>query len=100
RLDLFALGALTFERPDMDTFRGLALAYSAMRKGGSAPAMYNAANECAVELFLNKGIAYLEIAEVIEAAMDCGRWVEDPDLEDILATEREIYEFVESRWGN
>ena len=100
RLDLFALGALTFERPDMDTFRGLALAYSAMRKGGSAPAMYNAANECAVELFLNKGIAYLEIAEVIEAAMECGRWVEDPDLEDILATEREIHEYVESRWGN
>lgn len=100
RLDLFSLGALTFERPDTDTFRGLALAFLAMRKGGNTPAMYNAANECAVELFLNHRIAWLEIAEIIEAAMDCGRWVENPDVEDILATEREIHEFVESRWGN
>lgn len=100
RLDLFALNALTFERPDTDTFRGLALAYLAMERGGNAPTMYNAANECAVELFLNHRIAYPEIAEVIEAALEYGRWVDHPDVDAILATEREIHEFVESRWKN
>lgn len=100
RLDLFAQNALTFERPDTDTFRGLVLAYLAMERGGNAPTMYNAANECAVELFLNHRIAYLEIAEVIEAALEYGRWVDHPDVDAILATEREIHEFVESRWKN
>lgn len=100
RLDLFAQNALTFERPDTDTFRGLALAYLAMERGGNAPTMYNAANECAVELFLNHRIAYPEIAEVIEAALEYGRWVDHPDVDAILATEREIHEFVESRWKN
>lgn len=100
RLDLFAQNALTFERPDTDTFRGLVLAYLAMERGGNAPTMYNAANECAVELFLNHRIAYPEIAEVIEAALEYGRWVDHPDVDAILATEREIHEFVESRWKN
>lgn len=54
RLDLFALGQLTFERPDTETFRGLALAYQAMRRGGNIPTAFNAANEKAVALFLDR----------------------------------------------
>lgn len=100
RLDLFALQALTFERPDTETFRGLLLAFRAMERGGNAPAMYNAANECAVELFLNNKIPWLEIPEILEAAMEYGRWVENPGVEELLATEREIHEFVEGRWNN
>lgn len=98
RLDLFALQSLTFERPDMETFRGLALAFTAMKKGGNMPTAFNAANEKAVSLFLNKKIRYLEIPEMIEAAMGACRFIENPDLEEILATEQEAYEFISSRW--
>ena len=58
RLDLFALGQLTFEKPDTETFRGLALAYQAMRRGGNIPTAFNAANEKAVALFLDRNFAY------------------------------------------
>ena len=63
KLDLFALGHLTFERPDTKTFRGLALAYEAMKKGGNIPTVYNAANEKAVAMFLDRKISYLTITE-------------------------------------
>lgn len=98
RLDLFALQDLTFERPDTETFRGLALAYEAMRKGGSVPTAYNAANEKAVALFLNRKIAYLDIADIIQAAMENCTFYENPNVEEILATEQEAYEFIGSRW--
>ena len=67
RLDLFALGQLTFEKPDTETFRGLALAYQAMRRGGNIPTAFNAANEKAVALFLDRNIAYQQIPEMIES---------------------------------
>ncbi len=98
RLDLFALSSLTFERPDTDTFRGLALAYQAMERGGNIPTAYNAANEKAVALFLEGKISYLTITEIIEAAMEQCRFMKHPNLDEILETEQEVYEFIGSRW--
>lgn len=98
RLDLFTLSNLTFEEPDTDTFKGLALAYEAMRRGGNIPVAYNAANEKAVALFLNRQIRYLEITEIIEETMKQTGFIENPTLEQILTTEQEAYEFISSRW--
>ena len=98
KLDLFALGHLTFERPDTKTFRGLALAYEAMKKGGNIPTVYNAANEKAVAMFLDRKISYLTITEIIEACMEQSTYIKDPDLEQILDTEKAVYEYIESRW--
>ena len=98
RLDLFALGNLTFEKPDTDTFKGLALAYEAMTRGGNIPVAYNAANEKAVALFLERKIKYLEITDIIEETMKQTGFIENPTLEQILETEQEAYEFIASRW--
>ncbi|MDD6290350.1 MAG: 1-deoxy-D-xylulose-5-phosphate reductoisomerase [Lachnospiraceae bacterium] len=98
RLDLFEVQNLTFERPDMETFRGLALAFEAMRRGGNVPTAYNAANERAVALFLERRISYLEIPEIIEAAMEQCEFKDHPNVDEILATEQEAYEFIGSRW--
>lgn len=98
RLDLFALGQLTFEEPDTETFRGLALAYQAMKQGGNIPTVYNAANERAVALFLQRKISYLQITEIIEAAMNEISFAESPNLDQILATEQMTYDFIDSRW--
>ena len=98
RLDLFALSNMTFERPDTDTFKGLALAYEAMTRGGNIPVAYNAANEKAVALFLNRQIKYLEITDIIEETMNRTGFIANPTLEQILETEQEAYEFIGSRW--
>ena len=98
RLDLFALGQLTFEQPDMDTFRGLALAYEAMRRGGNIPTAFNAANEKAVSLFLDHRIDYLKITEIIESCMEEVSYIDFPDVDGILETEREVYEYIAHRW--
>ena len=98
RLDLFALQSLTFEQPDTKTFRGLALAFDAMRQGGNMPAILNAANEKAVALFLEQKIAFLEIPDIIEACMEHIAFTPVPGVEQILETEAEVYEFIESRW--
>ena len=98
RLDLFALSNLTFEEPDIETFKGLKLAYEAMRRGGNIPVAYNAANEKAVSLFLNRKIQYLEITDIIEETMKQTGFISNPTLEQILETEQEAYEFISSRW--
>lgn len=98
RLDLFDLKSLTFERPDTKTFRGLALAYKAMVQGGNMPAVFNAANEKAVAMFLERKIAFPDIPDIIEACMEQITFEESPVVEQILKTEAEVYEFVESRW--
>jgi 1-deoxy-D-xylulose-5-phosphate reductoisomerase len=98
RLDLFELGQLTFERPDTKTFRGLALAYQAMERGGNIPTAFNAANEKAVAMFLNRKIGYLDIVQIIESAMAQCNFIEVPNVEQILETEQEIYEFIDGRW--
>ena len=98
RLDFCQLASLTFEEPDLDTFQGLKLAYGAMEQGGNIPTAYNAANERAVALFLQKKISFLEIPEIIRACMDHCIYIPQPDVEQILETEAEVYDFIESRW--
>ena len=97
RLDLFEIADLTFEKPDTDTFRGLALAYRAMEKGGNIPTVYNAANEKAVSLFLDRKISYPEITELIEACMEDAEFIDHPDVDEILGTEAAAYEFIEKK---
>ena len=97
RLDLFEIADLTFEKPDTDTFRGLALAYLAMEKGGNIPTVYNAANEKAVSLFLDRKISYPEITELIEACMEDAEFIDHPDVDEILWTEAAAYEFIEKK---
>lgn len=91
RLDFFELGTMTFEKPDIETFYGLRLAYEACKKGGSLPTVYNAANEKAVELFLNHKISYLQIPEMIAQAMEQHKFVTNPNVEQILQIEQETY---------
>ena len=100
RVDLFELGQLTFEKPDLDTFEGLGLAYRAARQGGSMPTVFNAANEKAVSLFLEKKISYLQISELIESAMEEHCVIPSPTVEQILETERRIYEYIAGRINN
>ena len=97
RVDFFQLGQLTFEAPDTETFRGLALAYQAAEAGGTMPTVFNAANEKAVELFLNEKIPYLRIAELIGEAMERHQVVKDPALEEILEVETWTCEYVAER---
>ncbi|SET01388.1 1-deoxy-D-xylulose-5-phosphate reductoisomerase [[Clostridium] polysaccharolyticum] len=98
RLDFYKLSQITFEEPDMDTFRGLHLAYEAGKQGGSIPTVYNAANELAVSMFLKKKISYLEIVDSIEYAMEKHRFIENPSVEQILEAEQETYHNLEEKW--
>lgn len=97
RVDFWSLGKLEFEKPDMDTFYGLKLAYDAGRKGGTLPTVFNAANELAVRQFLNREIKYLEIVEIIEDCMQVHRNIENPSLQEILDTEAATYDRINSR---
>lgn len=96
RLDFKTLKQITFEQPDMETFKGLELAYEAIKVGGSMPTVYNAANELAVSLFLNKKIEYLDIVELIEKSMKQHKLIENPSIEEILIVEKQTHEFINS----
>ena len=98
RLDFGTLSQITFEKPDMETFTGLKLAFDAAAAGGSMPTVYNAANEKAVALFLDRKIGWLSIPEIIEASMGAHPVIPNPSVEEILETEQAVYEFIESRW--
>ncbi len=98
RLDFAELGKITFEAPDLTNFRGLALAYQALERGGNIPTVLNAANELAVRRFLEGSIRFLEIPEIIEASMQAISYRDCPSVEQILETEQETYEWIESRW--
>jgi len=98
RVDLTALGAMTFEKPDEEVFLGLPLAKKAARIGGSMPTVLNAANERAVALFLDHKIKFLEIYEIIQAAMEQHSPVANPGVDEILAAEAQTYEFIEGRF--
>ena len=90
RLDLFTQNTLTFERPDTDTFRCLALAYKAIERGGNMPCVMNAANEVAVQEFLDGHIGFLDIADRVERAMQDAPFVASPTIEDLIATDKTI----------
>ena len=98
RLDFAKLAQITFEAPDFENFHGLSLAYKAGRRGGTLPTEFNAANERAVQKFLDREIGYLTITDMIEAAMEHHTVKENPTVEEILAAEQETYDFIESRW--
>lgn len=94
RLDFWKLSQITFEKPNLENFHGLALAYEAGRRGGSLPTVFNAANEYAVAKFLNREISYLEITDMIQKAMEHHKVIDDPTVEQILETEREVDELL------
>ncbi len=98
RLDFAALGSLTFEAPDPDTFQGLSMAVKAARAGGSMPAVFNAANEQAVRRFLNREIRFLDIYDMIGSAMDRHQVIPEPSLDTILEIEADTNQWLESRW--
>lgn len=95
RVDFFELKEMTFEKPDPEKFRGLKLAMKAAKCGGSMPTVFNAANEKAVALFLDKKIGFMDIADMIESAMDKHSVITNPTVEEILAAEKECYESFE-----
>ena len=97
-LDFLSLASITFEKPDMETFRGLPLAIQAGKTGGSLPTVFNAANEAAVAKFLKGETGFLDIYEMIEGAMAAHSVLPSPTLEEILETERWTHEWIESRW--
>ena len=95
RLDFGMLSQITFEKPDMENFPGLRLAFRAAEAGGSLPTVYNAANERAVALFLDRRIGFLDIPELIERCMDAHKVLQAPSVEEILQTEAEVYEAID-----
>lgn len=97
RVDFNKLSCITFSEPDMENFKGLKLAYDAGRRGGTMPTVFNAANELAVSLFLDRKIGFLDIADTIEYSMSMHKVKETPKLEDILMTEREVYDILSQR---
>lgn len=94
RVDFFALGSMTFEKPDTDTFKGLAMAYQAMDIAGSMPTVFNAANEKAVALFLEEKIHFLDIYDIIQDAMENHKTIANPSVEQILEAEAETYDYL------
>lgn len=98
RLDFWTLNQITFEKPDMENFPGLKLAFDAAAAGGTMPTVYNAANERAVAKFLDRKIGFLDIPEIIRSCMEEHKVTENPTVEQILETEAATYELIESRW--
>ena len=98
RLDFTKLREITFEVPDMETFRGLPMAIQASREGGSMPTVFNAANELAVKKFLEEKIGFLDIYEIIAQSMERHKKIAHPDLDKILSVEQDTYQWIESRW--
>ncbi len=97
RLDFTTLREITFDVPDDDVFLGLPLAKEAGKKGGTMPTVFNAANEAAVRMFLERRAGFLDIYQMIRSAMDAHKVIDDPTLEEILETEQEVYALLEGR---
>ena len=98
RLDFYELANITFEKPDMETFKGLKLAYEAAARGGNIPTALNAATEVAVARFLDRKIKYLDIPDIIEYAMNEVDYINNPTVEQILSTQKIVTDMIESRW--
>ena len=89
RFDFAAYPGLSFEKPDMETFRNLALAFEALKRGGNMPCILNAANEIAVECFLADKLAFLNMPDLVEKCMAKMSFIENPGLEDFVLTDQE-----------
>lgn len=96
RLDFYKMSQITFEKPDLETFEGLKLAYEAGKAGGSMLTVFNAANEKAVAMFLEKKAGYLDITRIIKECMNKHKNIDNPSLSDILEVEQDVYSFIES----
>jgi 1-deoxy-D-xylulose-5-phosphate reductoisomerase len=94
RLDLKKIGTLTFEDPDLKTFRNLGLAMEALNKGGNLPCVLNAANEVAVFAFLRNRIGFLDMTDAIEKTMARISYIENPTLEEYFASDGEARNYV------
>jgi 1-deoxy-D-xylulose-5-phosphate reductoisomerase len=97
RFDFLKYPSLTFEPPDLNTFRNLAIAIHAMKSGGNAPCIINAANEVAVAAFLNDRIGFLEMTDLIEDCLQRVTFIGHPSLEDYIETDRETRRIAEER---
>jgi 1-deoxy-D-xylulose-5-phosphate reductoisomerase len=97
-LDFFSVGSLTFEKPDVETFGCLKLAYKAGKMGGNMPTVLNAANEVAVELFLENKITFLQIEDIIKEATENFQYIKDIDLDVILDTDKKVREYVKNKY--
>ena len=109
RVDFEKIAQITFEKPDLDNFIGLKLAYEAAKRsdekssedpyfGDSMPTVFNAANEKAVAMFLNREISYLDITEIIKYCMDNHEVVDNPTVEQILEVEQWVYKTIEEKY--
>lgn len=98
RLNFEKISEIHFEKPNTETLRGIPLAVEACRTGGSMLTVMNAANEYAVAKFLNQDIGFLQIYDMIEYAMKKHHTIKNPDLAQILETERETYERLDVEW--
>ena len=95
RFDFKAYPALTFDEPDLKTFRNLALAFKALRKGGNSPCILNAANEIAVERFLENKVAFLKMPDLVEQCMEEIPFIGNPTLEEYVETDRRARELAD-----
>jgi 1-deoxy-D-xylulose-5-phosphate reductoisomerase len=96
RFDFTDYPNLTFEKPDIKTFRSLALAFSALKQGGNMPCIINAANEIAVAGFLNNGLSFLAMSDIIEECMQKVSFYAKPTLDDYLNTDKETRIFAQN----
>ncbi len=96
RLDFYKMSQITFEKPDLETFEGLKLAHEAGQAGGSMLTVFNAANEKAVAMFLERKAGYLDITRIIKECMQKHKNIDNPSLSDILEIEQDVYSFIES----
>lgn len=97
RVDFFALKSISFEEPDIKTFRGLQLAYDAIAAGGSMPTVFNAANEKAVGLFLDIKIRFLAIYDLIQGAMEQHKVIANPTVDEILEAEAQAHAYISGK---
>jgi 1-deoxy-D-xylulose-5-phosphate reductoisomerase len=98
KLNFYDMENLTFQKPDMNTFKPLKLAYEAGKTGGTMPAILNAANEAAVELFLNKRIKFLEIGNILEECMNKFTNKHEYNLEEVLEVDSRVKEYVKNKF--
>ncbi len=89
RVNFFELGSMTFEKPDLDKFRNLALAYEAIHKGGNSPCVLNAANEVANAAFLQGKIGFLQMSDIIEHTLNAATFIKTPTYDDYVASDAE-----------
>jgi len=96
RFDFSKYPQLTFEQPDIETFRNLQLAYQALAAGGNSPCILNAANEVAVAAFLNQQLGFLEMSDLIEETLNRSKFIAKPVLEDYMETDQQARAFTEN----